>query len=183
MRRLIEAFDWGATALGPAHAWPASTRTIVAFMLASPVPMVLMWGRPGFLIYNDGYALIAGERHPQVLGMPAREAWPEVAEFNGSVIETCLAGETLSFRDQPFILNRTDRPEQVFLNLDYSAVTDEQGEAVAVLAIVTETTAKVIAERRVLSERERFATMFEQAPGFMALLRGPAHVFDLANPA
>ena len=183
LRPLVAALDWSATALGPMDGWAASTRAAVTLMLASPVPMVMMWGREGTLIYNNGYAVIAGERHPQVLGMPAREAWPEVADFNGDVIETCLAGDTLSFRDQPFMLNRSTQPEEVFLDLDYSPVLTDQGEAVAVLAIVTETTAKVLAQRRVESERERLGTMFEQAPGFMAVLRGPAHIFDLANPA
>src|SRR5512132_1024868 len=32
-------------------------------------------------------------------------------------------------------------------------------------------------------ERERLQLMFEQAPGFMALLEGPDHRFAVANPA
>jgi signal transduction histidine kinase/ActR/RegA family two-component response regulator len=36
--------------------------------------------------------------------------------------------------------------------------------------------------RRASSEAAYFARLFEQAPSFMAILRGPAHVFELANP-
>ena len=36
---------------------------------------------------------------------------------------------------------------------------------------------------RLSNETERFARMFQQAPSLMALLRGPEHVFELANPA
>ena len=32
------------------------------------------------------------------------------------------------------------------------------------------------------AERERLAQMFEKVPSFMALLRGPDHVFELVNP-
>jgi PAS domain S-box-containing protein len=32
-------------------------------------------------------------------------------------------------------------------------------------------------------ELSRLATLFEQAPGFLAVLRGPQHVFELINPA
>jgi hypothetical protein len=30
---------------------------------------------------------------------------------------------------------------------------------------------------------ERIPQLFEQAPGFMAVLRGPAHIFELTNRA
>jgi PAS domain S-box-containing protein len=33
------------------------------------------------------------------------------------------------------------------------------------------------------AEREQFAKLFEQAPGFMCTMRGPEHVFEFANPA
>lgn len=37
--------------------------------------------------------------------------------------------------------------------------------------------------RRLAEERERLRVLFDQAPGFMAFLEGPRHVFSLANPA
>ena len=43
--------------------------------------------------------------------------------------------------------------------------------------------AAVDAMARLLAERARFAELFEQAPSFMALLRGSDHRFELANPA
>ncbi len=184
LRVLVEAFDWGRTALGPRSAWPASTRAVVSLMLASHVPMAMLWGTEGVLVYNNGYAAIAGERHPHILGATARVAWPEAADFNGQVIAQCLAGATLTWRDQPFQLNRNGGGlEEVFLDLDYSPLIDEHGATFGVLAILTETTSKVRAEARVRGERERLASLFEQAPGFMATLRGPDHVFDIANPA
>jgi PAS domain-containing protein len=46
---------------------------------------------------------------------------------------------------------------------------------------VQETTARVLAERRLAEETERQRRMFEQAPGFICTLRGPDHVFDFVN--
>jgi PAS domain S-box-containing protein len=37
--------------------------------------------------------------------------------------------------------------------------------------------------RRLASESDRLRNLFEQAPGFMCVLRGPDHVFELANGA
>lgn len=83
----------------------------------------------------------------------------------------CLAGGHLRFEDQELILHRHNRAEQVWMNLDYSPLLDLSGQPVGVMAIVVETTAKVQALRKVHSERERMAQLFQQAPSFMTMLR------------
>ena len=183
MGALIAAFDWASTPLGPLALWPDSMTAPLALMLRSQVPMVMLWGPDGVMLYNDTYAVFAEKRHPASLGRPVRVTWPEVTQFNDHVMAQCLAGETLSYKDQEFVLYRTGEPEQVWIDLDYSPVLDGTGTPVAVVAIVTETTERVRAQRRVNSERERMHRMFAQTPSFMAMLRGPDHVFDLANPA
>ncbi len=181
--RLIAGFDWSATPLGPIVGWPASLRAVVAMALRAPVPIALFVGRDGILLYNDAYRAIAGPRHPGILGLPVRDGWPEVAAFNDDVIRTVLAGGSLSFRDQELTLRRKGLDEQVWLDLDYSPIVDDAGRPGGVIVYVTETTGRVMFERAVAGERERLRQMFEQAPSFMALLRGPEHVFDLANAA
>jgi PAS domain S-box-containing protein len=44
-----------------------------------------------------------------------------------------------------------------------------------------EVTAQVLAEKYRNEENERFRALFEQAPGIIAVLRGPDHVFELTN--
>ncbi|HEV2558530.1 MAG TPA: hybrid sensor histidine kinase/response regulator, partial [Microvirga sp.] len=109
--RLIASADWSATALGPLHGWPPSLRTATLILLRSPVPMVMLWGEDGVMLYNDAYSAFAGGRHPQLLGSKVREGWPEVAEFNDNVMRVGLAGGTLAYRDQELTLCRHGRPE------------------------------------------------------------------------
>ena len=180
---LIAGRDWSGTPLGPVERWPASLKTIVALMLRASVPMVVLWGEDGLMIYNDGYAVVAGNRHPHCLGAKVRESWPEVAAFNSNVLAVGLAGGSLAYRDEPLTLLRSGRPEQVWLNLDYTPVVDEHGVPRGVLAIVSETTSKVRAERKLQDEQARLRQYFDQAPGIMAILEGPEHVFTLANRA
>lgn len=180
---LISTFDWAATTLGPISGWPSHLKTSVAIALRSPVPIVMLWGPDGVMLYNDAYAAFADKRHPDLLGAKVLEAWPEVADFNRNVLMSVLSGGTLSYRDQELTLYRRGVPEQVWLDLDYSPIVDEEGTAVGVFAIVAETTAKNLAEREVANERERLKQMFSQAPSFMALLSGPEHVFDFVNEA
>jgi PAS domain S-box-containing protein len=183
LAHLIASFDWSSTSVGPVETWPQTIRTVVALMLQSPVPIVTLWGDDGVMIYNDAYSVFAGGRHPQLLGSKVREGWPEVADFNGNVMKVVLSGRTLAYADQELILHRTGRPEQVWMNLDYSPIIDEGGKPCGVMAVVVETTDKVKAERRLRGEQDRLMRMFEQAPGFMALLAGPEHRFEMANDA
>jgi PAS domain S-box-containing protein len=179
---LIADHDWRGTSMGPIDDWPPHVRAATSLMLRSVVPIVMLWGEDGTMVYNDAYAVFAGQRHPRLLGSKVREGWDEVADFNDTVMRTGLAGGTLSFRDQELTLHRHGRAEQVWMNLDYSPLLDDQGVPAGVMAVVVETTAKVQAERRLNGERERLAQLFDQAPSFMVMLRGPEHVVELANP-
>jgi signal transduction histidine kinase len=147
MAQRIRAFDWSGTDLGPIGAWPSSLTSAVQMMLASPIPMVMLWGRAGYMIYNDSYSVFAGGRHPYLLGVPVELGWPEVADFNRNVVDTCLAGGTLSYRNLPLELLRDGRPEEVWMDLYYSPVAGDDQQPAGVLAIVVETTEHVISER------------------------------------
>ena len=179
---LIARHDWTGS-LGLIEQWPQSLKTAVGLMLRAPLPIVQLWGEDGIMIYNDAYAVFAGARHPKLLGSKVREGWPEVADFNDNVMKVVLAGGVLSYEDQQLSLDRRGTLEPGWMNLDYSPILDEAGKPAGVIAIVVETTAKVLAERWAEGERERLRRMFEQAPGFMAMMVGPDHVYDLANPA
>ena len=180
---LMSAYDWSKTSIGPIKGWPQSLKTTVGILLRSPIPIVLLWGEDGVMIYNDAYSGFAGGRHPRLLGSKVREGWPEVADFNDNVMKVGLSGGTLSYKDQELTLYRKGAPEQVWMNLDYSPVLDETGRPAGVLAIVVETTERVLAERRVAQEGERLRALFKQAPGFMHVLNGPDHVFEMVNDA
>lgn len=183
MGRLMRDHDWTSTSLGPIESWPQSLKTATSILLRSPVPIVMLWGEDGIMVYNDAYSAFAGERHPRLLGSKVREGWPEVVDFNDNVMKVGLAGGTLAYKDQELTLYRRGSAEQVWMNLDYSPVLDESGKPAGVIAIVVETTERVLAERRAAAERDRLAQMFEQAPGLMAMLVGRDHVFEMANPA
>jgi len=181
--QIIANFDWAATSMGPVGQWPANVKAAIALILRSPVPIVTLWGDDGIMIYNDAYSEFAGGRHPRLFGSKVREGWPEVADFNDNVMKVGLAGGTLAYRDQELTLFRNGEPEQVWMNLDYSPLLDETGKPAGVMAIVVETTQKIRLQRELTGERESLRRMFEQAPGFIAVVNGPQHIFSMANQA
>ncbi|QGZ65769.1 PAS domain-containing hybrid sensor histidine kinase/response regulator [Paraburkholderia acidisoli] len=148
MAQRIAAFDWSGTSLGRRETWSPSLVAAVQLLLASPSPLVMLWGQEGSMIYNDAYAVFAGGRHPFLLGKPVEVGWPEVASFNRNVVDTCLAGGTLTFKDKQLVLYREGSAEDVWMDLSYSPVIEDDGRPAGVIAIVFETTEKILAEKK-----------------------------------
>ncbi|SFR84519.1 PAS domain S-box protein [Sphingomonas jatrophae] len=153
--RRIARFDWAATPIGAIADWPPSLCHTVSLMLRSPVPLVLLWGPDGVMIYNDAYSVFAGGRDSRLLGSNVLEGWDEVAEFNANVMRVGLAGETLSYRNKELILHRHGRPEQVWMDLDYSPVLGEDGKPAGVIAFVVETSDTVRTQRALETSETR----------------------------
>lgn len=178
----IRSFDWSQTELGAIEYWSASLRSAVQVLLASPLPMVMLWGRQGFMIYNDAYAEFAGGRHPYLLGCAVELGWPEVAEFNRHVLDVCLAGGTLSYRSKELVLLRNGKPEDVWMDLYYSPVPDDDQSPGGVLAIVVETTELVLTERARQEAERSYRAVNERIQ--LALSAGPllgSFVWDIQN--
>jgi hypothetical protein len=154
---IIAAFDkcdWSKTPLGSIYNWPTSLTSTISIMFHSPLPMALLWGEEGTLLYNDAYAGVAGKYHPEILGRPVCEAWPEAAAFNQNVVRECLKGKSLSYKRQELTLYRNIEPERVFMDLTYSPILGEDGVPAGVLAIVLESTQTVLAERKLREETQ-----------------------------
>ena len=140
---LIRDFDWGRTPLGPIGQWSSPLRTIVGMLCRAPNPLVLLWGADGIMIYNDAYAVIAGKRHPAMLGSKVREAWPEAADFNDDIMTQGLAGRSLSYRDLAMDIARNGEREEAWFNLDYAPVWGDDNCPAGVIAFVAETTSRI----------------------------------------
>ncbi|MEK1939500.1 MAG: PAS domain-containing protein [Pseudomonas sp.] len=182
MAQRIRAFDWSSTALGAIDTWSNSLCTNVQMLLASPVPLVMLWDHPGYMIYNDAYAEFAGGRHPYLLGTPVELGWPEVADFNRNIMTVCLGGGTLVYKKKDLILLRNGKPEEVWLDLSYSPVSDDSGKPAGVIAIVMETTSHVVSER----QREQAEADFHAADERLQLALNAgallgSFVWDVAN--
>ena len=169
--------------LGTIHEWPPALRSIVNLMLNSRFPMFVAWGPELTFIYNDAYAPILGTKHPAALGRPFQEVWSEIWNDVGPLAARALAGEAIWQDDLPLIMERNGYPENTWFTFSYSPALDDEGKVAGVFCACTETTEKVVAIRSISEERQRLSQLFGEAPAFMALLRGPDHVFDLANDA
>ncbi|KZS65426.1 chemotaxis protein CheB [Mycobacterium pseudokansasii] len=58
----LRDIDWTRSALGPVQSWPTSLRTMLRIVLASPMPMIIIWGPDRIQLYNDHYRALMGPR-------------------------------------------------------------------------------------------------------------------------
>ena len=193
MRGRFRSFDWSSSSLGPVEAWPQSLKSVVSTILGSAFPNIVLWGPDLIQLYNDGYREIMGAKHPTGLGMPTLECWPEAWGFNEPIYERVRAGETVYFEDVLTHIVRYGTLEDVYVTISYSPILDDRRTVGGVLVTLVETTSRVEAKKlleererllgEVRLERNRLGTFFQQSPSFIAVLRGPTHVFELANDA
>ena len=180
---LLRHHDWSATSLGALIGWPQALKTLVGVMLGSQQPMLIVWGPDYITLYNDGYAAMCGARHPAALGGSFRDLWHDIWDQVEPILARAYAGEATHMDGIAFIMHRNGYPEETYFSFGYTPVRDEAGQVVGMFCACAETTGRVQAERRASAERERLEQLFAQAPSFMAVLRGPEHRFELANPA
>jgi PAS domain S-box-containing protein len=184
MAELMMRYNWEDSPLGPPRDWSATLRAALGLILPAQAEIVLFWGSDFLALYNDAYAPTIGSKHPRALGRPAREGWSELWDDLGPLLRRVFeTGQTFSAKDRPFYIERHGVGETVYFDVSYSAVREADGKVGGVLCIVGETTVRVHAQQQITGERERLAQLFQQAPGFMALLEGPNHVFGFVNPA
>jgi len=149
MSALMRAHDWSRSPLGCPANWPMNLKTTVGLMLSAKAEVVLFWGPAFVALYNDAYAPTIGDKHPHALGRPAREHWSELWDDLRPLLQGVRdTGQTFSAKDRPFRIDRHGYEEEVFFDVSYSPVMGETGGVDGVLCIVSETTDKVLSERR-----------------------------------
>ncbi|HUE46645.1 MAG TPA: PAS domain-containing protein [Aestuariivirgaceae bacterium] len=181
----MRAHDWSSSSLGSPSAWPSPLRTTVQLLLNSGHPMYIWWGDDGACLYNDAYRQSIGpERHPGSLGRPAREVWDEIWDIIGPQIEQVMAGKGATWHQDHLVpITRHGRREDVYWTYSYSPIGDDTRPTGVggVLVVCVETTERVLAEKRLAAHNKRQQRLFDQAPGFIAILHGPEHVFEFVN--
>jgi len=155
MGSLIRAKHWADTPLGPIESWPQSLRSAVSILVPSRAQIILFWGPELVAIYNDAYRPVLGAKHPDALGVPARrlfsEAWHVLEPLFMGVVNT---GEAFWAKDHEFALERHGYLEETYFDVSYDPVRDETGRVGGLFCIVSDTTGRIVGERRLAALRD-----------------------------
>src|ERR1700680_3337722 len=154
MGKVVRSMDWTKTPLGPIESWPQSLRTTVSLCLASNFPIALAWGPKHVQIYNDGYWPNCGGKHPPSMGQDFSECWSAPWPVIGEVFTRALGGETSYLENQRMFLDRNGYLEETFFTFSFSPICDETGGVGGLFHPVTETTSRMLSERRTRGLRD-----------------------------
>lgn len=177
---MIRNADWSATTLGPIAHWSQELRATVSNVVNSPVAKVLMWGADHVMIYNDAYREIAGANHPRALGGTVPDIFPEIWDWNQTVLAAGFRGETSSFRDQVLTLERGGSPADIVFDLFYTPVYQADGSVGGVLCTCVDNTARAMAERALAASEAELRAVTDALPVLVSFIDRD-HVFRFAN--
>lgn len=184
---IVRAYDWASSPLGPPETWPQPLKTALRLLLSTGHPMFIWWGPDLIQFYNDAYAPSIGpERHPSAIGQKGKECWAEIWDIIGPQIEQVMSGGGSTWHENQLVpITRNGRREEVYWTYSYGPIDDASAPSGVggVLVVCTETTQAVLAKRRLSEEAAHWRRLFQQAPGFICILRGPEHVFEYVNDA
>lgn len=186
MGERMRTFDWPSTPLGAPEAWPAQLKTAVRLLLSTRHPMLLWWGPQLIQLYNDAYSHSIGPERRHALGQSGRECWEETWPLIGPQIEQVMEGRGGVWNENERVpIARDGAREETYWTCSYSPIDEPDAPhgVGGVLAVCTQSSEQIAAQQQHLAERDQLKALFQQAPGFMALLRGPQHVFEMVNPA
>lgn len=158
MAALLRSLDWSQTPLGAVETWPQSLRSTLSICLNSRFPIAIYWGAEFLLLYNDAWRPIVGDKHPWAIGRPAREVWSEIWEDIGPELAGVLAtGEGTFHNDELLSMHRFGYTEECFFEYTFNPIQGQGGMIDGVFNVVSETTYRVLNERRARLLRETAA--------------------------
>ncbi|RYY39576.1 MAG: PAS domain S-box protein [Chitinophagaceae bacterium] len=149
MGERIRNFDWSNHPLGPIEEWPVLLRTSLSICLNAGFPIAIYWGPELYLLYNDAWSAIPGDKHPWALGQRAADVWPDIWDTVGPQFEETLAdGRSFRSTDQFLPMQRFGFIEETYFDYSLSPIFESDGSVAGVFNAGIETTYRIINERR-----------------------------------
>lgn len=153
--QFAKSIDWSKTALGPMESWNFDLRAMCNLIMGSPHPCAMYWGPEMVTIYNEAYILLAGQKHPKLMGMRYedawREIWPEIEEVFVSAIQL---GQATMKDDDCLFVRRNGFLEETYFSWSIIPLIGEDGSVVGTYNPAFDKTRRKITERRMLTLRE-----------------------------
>jgi PAS domain S-box-containing protein len=193
MGAMMRAHDWPSSPLGALDTWSGPLCTSIGIMLNSAFPVFAAWGPDLIFLYNDLFAEVLANKHPDALGRPFREIWFDVWNDIQPLIARALDGEAIYMENMPFRMMRKGYEEDTFVTFSYSPLRDEQGKIQGLFCTCAETTQQVRAdaeirqlaqtlESRVAERTQERDRLWRNTQDIQVVIDGSG-IFNAVNPA
>ncbi|OJD35344.1 histidine kinase hhk13p [Diplodia corticola] len=153
--QFARSVDWASTPLGPIEFWSADLRQMCNLIMASPHPAAMYWGEDLVAIYNEAYILLAGQKHPTLMGQSYKDAWAEIWEDVKDVFASAkTTGQATMKDDDCLFIKRSNYLEETYFSWAIIPMIGGDGTVMGLYNPAFEKTRRKIAERRMLTLRE-----------------------------
>ncbi|KFH43477.1 Hybrid signal transduction histidine kinase K-like protein [Hapsidospora chrysogenum ATCC 11550] len=153
--RLAKTTDWASTPLGPVEEWPYELRAMANLVMGSPHPAGLYWGPQFIAIYNAAHIVLAGQKHPSLMGSKYSDAWSEIWDEIQPVFQAAWeSGQATMKHDNQLFIERNGFIEETFFSWAIVPLVGIDGEVVGLYNPAFENTRRKVTERRMLTLRE-----------------------------
>ncbi|TVY49822.1 Hybrid signal transduction histidine kinase K [Lachnellula occidentalis] len=153
--QFARSIDWASTALGPIEDWSFDLRAMCNLIMGSPHPAAVYWGDDYTIIYNEAYIMLAGQKHPQLMGQSYKIAWAEIwSEIEHVFAGAMESGQSTMKDDDCLFIRRNGYLEESYFSWSIVPLVGEDGSVVGLYNPSFEKTRRKIAERRMLTLRE-----------------------------
>ena len=155
--QFARSVDWASTKLGPIEGWSSELRSMCNLIMASPHPAAMYWGEDLIAIYNEAYILLAGQKHPYLMGHSYKEVWAEIWDAVKDVFANAKStGQATMKDDDCLFLERSTSGflEETYFSWSIIPLVGADGSVVGLYNPCFEKTRRKIAERRMLTLRE-----------------------------
>ncbi|EME46562.1 hypothetical protein DOTSEDRAFT_70542 [Dothistroma septosporum NZE10] len=153
--QFARSIDWASTSLGPIEDWSSDLRQMCNLIMASPHPAAMYWGEDLIAIYNESYVVLAGQKHPSLMGKSYSVAWSEIWDDVKDVFASAkTTGEATMKDDDCLFICRSDHLEETYFSWSIIPMVGRDGSVMGLYNPAFEKTRRKIAERRMLTLRE-----------------------------
>ncbi|CAG8972971.1 hypothetical protein HYALB_00008331 [Hymenoscyphus albidus] len=153
--QFARSIDWASTPLGPIENWAFDLRAMCNLIMGSPHPAAMYWGDEYIAIYNEAYIMLAGKKHPELMGQSYKTAWAEIWSNVVDVFASAKhSGQSTMKDDDCLFVNRNGFLEESYFSWSIIPLIGEDGSVVGLYNPAFDKTRRKIAERRMLTLRE-----------------------------
>ncbi|MDQ6609718.1 MAG: ATP-binding protein, partial [Bacteroidota bacterium] len=150
----------------------------------APTPICILKGEemtlevanePVFKIWHVG---------KEALGKPFLEIIPEMKgqPFMGYLLDVFRNGITHYGSEEPaYFIRQNGEKQTIYFNFVYQPYREDDGTISGVMVLATDVTEQVVARKKMESQAMMVRDLLMNAPGFIATLSGPEHVYELVN--
>ena len=179
----IRDTDWSSHALGAPASWPAILRASLGFLLSSPFPMCLWWGKEALVFYNDAFNLAFFNGSGPAVGTATEQSGSTLFEDLEAVFVKVRSGQRVMLKDHRVSLKPDLSGRDSYWNIRFDPIYNENGYITGILAQCEDRTGSVKTKNTTAAPENRFSTLVQEAAIGIIVLEGEDNKVAIANNA